>query len=228
MNRLAIKNSKAFTLMEVLISILIFSVVIIVLYSSLRAFFVSSEVITENINQSDTTRNLYRRFSLDLEALYVVQPPEYKKTEFNSEPDAFRFVGTQETLGDKSASTLSFVSLAHVGSGYEETTNAARIVYYLRETESNSFDLCRADNLLPEKEDLISCTDPVLCKNVIVFEILYVDHQGDEHTQWDSDSKENEFALPSIIKFIIKFGDEQSPQIFQTSFAVLTERGPLD
>ncbi len=72
---------QGFTLLEILIAILIFAVVIATLFSSFKAFIVSSEGVKANVLQIETITNVYKRISLDFESIFVLQKPRYKKHE---------------------------------------------------------------------------------------------------------------------------------------------------
>lgn len=98
---------KGFTLVEVLIAILIFSLIMTVLFSSFKAFVLSSEAVKESVAQNEDIRTVFGRIRMDLEAVYIQQIPRYKKPKFNSEPDPYRFAGKEDGF--------SFASFAHAG-----------------------------------------------------------------------------------------------------------------
>lgn len=78
MNRPA-KDNRGFTLVEILIVILIFSVVIATLFSSFKAFLLSSENVKEVVAHSEKITNIFKRINLDFESIFILQPPRYKK-----------------------------------------------------------------------------------------------------------------------------------------------------
>ncbi len=227
MNR-PVKDNKGFTLVEILIAILIFSVVISTLFSSFKAFIISSENVKEVVAHSEKIRNVFKRISLDLESIYVLQPPRYKKPEFDSDPDPYRFEGKEENLGQSVVSTLVFPSFAHAGFGSDQRIGVARIVYYLKENKNNLYDLFRADALQPFPEELESCLDPVLCRDISGFEVAYKDVNGDEYKVWDSEDQEFKYAFPASIDFKITFGAGEQSQVFEISTSLVSGRQPIE
>ncbi len=223
-----IRNKRGFTLVEILIAVLIFSVVIATLFSSFKAFIISSENIKEEVAGSEKIRNIFKRISLDLESIVVLQPPRYKKPQFNSDPDPYSFVGKEVRLGQQTASTLVFPSFAHVESGGDQRAGIARIAYYLRENESKGYDLCRADALLPFPEDLESCSDPVLVEDISGFEVVYKDFNGDEYEYWDSEDEVFKYTFPASINLKIIFTVGENQQVFKISIHLISGREPIE
>ncbi len=221
-------DNRGFTLLEILIAISIFAIVIAMLFSTFQAFIISSEEVKEDVRQIDTITNIQKRITLDLESLYILQTPRYKKPEFDSEPDAFGLVGSEETIGQKVVSLLTFSSLAHVKLGTDQRSGVARITYYVRENENNSLDLCRADTLLPFREDIKSCTDPVLCRDISGFEIIYKDQNADEYRYWDSESQEFKYTYPLNINLKIIFGSTEHTQAAVISIDIVQGRKPIE
>ncbi|MCP3871744.1 MAG: hypothetical protein GY699_01105 [Desulfobacteraceae bacterium] len=225
MNRLAM-NDKGFTFIEIFIAMLILVVVMVTLFSSFKAFIFTSKSIKEDVGQSAIITNVSKRISLDLEAIYVPQPPKYKRPEFNTDPDPYRFSGTQDTLGQKVVSSLVFTSLAHAKFGQDQRGGIARIAYYLKENENELYDLYRSDSLWPYPEEIESCSDPILYKDLSGFEIIYKDDNADEFQNWDSDDEEYKFTFPKSIEFKITTGDPESEQVSVISIGLVTGRKP--
>jgi len=217
-----------FTLVEVLVSIMIFAILILVLFSSFKAFIISSENLMDEVRYSETIRNIVRRINMDLESLYVLQAPRYKKPEFNSDPDPYRLTGWEAAIGQNVFSSLEFTSIAHAMLGLEQRPGIARMSYYVRENENNTYDLYRADSLWPFPEEVESCSDPILCREISGFEILYMDFNGDEYKYWDSDAKEFGYTFPKSIHVKIVLGSGEKQQIFETSIGLVSGRTSLE
>jgi len=64
---------QGFTLLEMLIAISIFAVVIATLFSSFKAFIISSEGVKKDVLEIAAITNLYKRVSLDFESIFVLQ-----------------------------------------------------------------------------------------------------------------------------------------------------------
>lgn len=209
-------EDKGFTLVEILIAIFIFSLIMMVLFSSFKAFVISSEAVKESVTQTETFRTVFKRIRLDLEAVYIRQPPQYKKPGFNSEPDPYRFTGQEDRF--------SFSSLAHAGIRKGEKKSIAGITYYIKENPDLTFDLYRSDILPPFPEDRPSCNDPLLCQGISGFEADFVDDKGDGHKNWDSEAEEFNYSFPARIDLKITFGSGEKKQVMEASFRLPVER----
>jgi len=227
MNRL-IKNMRGFTLIEILVAILILLVVVVTLFSSFRAFVVSSESVKEDVMHSEKIRDVFKRVRLDFESVFVLQVPRYKKPEFSSDPDPYRFVGSRENLGQQTVSYLIFPSFAHAKLGEDQRTGVARIAYYLKENETNGYDLYRADALSPFPQEMQSCSDPLLCTDISGFEVLYRDLNGDEYEYWDSETEEFKHLFPAIVNLKIAFGSGDTEQIYEFFVDLAAGRMPIE
>jgi len=219
---------QGFTLLEILIAMSIFAIVIAMLFSTFNAFIISGKKVKEDILQIDNITNIHKRITFDLESIFMLQTPRYKKPGFDSEPDAFGLVGTRETIGQKAVAFLTFSSLAHAKLGQDQRSGVTRIAYYVRKNENNSLDLCRADVLSLLPKDIKSCTDPVLFQNISGFEIVYKDKNFDEYKYWDSDSREFQYTFPSNIDLKIIFGSKENRQITVISVDIVPERKTIE
>lgn len=226
MNRLTKNNCKGFTLVEILIAVLIFSIIIFTLFSSFKAFIVSSEAIKKEVAHSEKIRTIFKRISMDLESIFVLQPPRYKKPEFD--PDPYRFIGKEVTVGQRVVSSMAFTSCAHAKPGADQREGVARIAYYLKENEKNKYDLYRTDSLPPFPEEMASCSDPVLCRDISGFEIVYKDVNKNEYRDWDSDAEEFNYMFPASIDFKITLDSGKRQRAFILSIGLAAGRGPID
>ncbi len=219
---------KGFTLVEVLVAILIFSIVMTTLFSSFKAFIISSEYVKSDVAHGEKIRNVLKRINMDFGALVVLQAPRYKKPEFNSEPDPYSFIGKEETIGQNVVSSVVFTSLAHVILGADQRAGVARITYYLKENQNNTYNLYRADSLFPFPEEEESCTNPVLCRDISGFELVYTDFNGDEHRYWNSDDQEFKYTFPTSIDLKITLGSGENRQVFETAISMVSGRTPIE
>ena len=221
-----IGKSTGFTLIEVLIAIVIFAVVITTLFSTFRAFIITSETVNTDLAFSNTFQNALRRIRLDLESVFISQYPEYKKPGFNSDPDPYQFIGEESSLGQQTVSSLSFTSLAHTGLGVEDRYGVSRISYYLKDNESGLLDLYRTDTLLTNPDDTASCRDPVLCRNISAFKITFTDSTGEAFERWDSESETFDHTLPAGVHFHITLQSGEHSRKFGFSVMLNTGRPP--
>lgn len=214
--------------MELLIAVLIFSIIIFTLFASFQAFMKTSETIVRDISQSEKMHLAIKRIHLDFEQLYVLKMPQYSKPEFDSDPDPYRFVSQEVTLDQKNFSSIGFTSLAHVKTGKDLRHGVARISYYIKEKENNTFDLYRGDKLQPYPEELESCADHVLAEDISGFEISFTDVHGDKHRHWDSDSKEFQYTVPAIVSLKLVFNSQGAGQVVETAVRLLAARSPIE
>ncbi len=191
-------NTYGFTLIEILIAITIFSIIMLTLFSSFRFFVTSASIIKKEVQQIEKTTLCFKQITTDLQMIFITQPPRYSKPVFDSEPDPYRFEGEE--------SEFSFASLCHVDYNNDLIEGVVRIVYYLRAGKNqNTFDLCRKQMLQPYSNIEKSCIDPVVTANVLSVEVSYLDHNGETHNSWNSDSSEVEYRFPVAINIMIEF-----------------------
>ena len=212
-NRLKI-NVSGFTLVEILVTIAIFSVIMLTLFSSLRVFLTSAHIIKQEVLQIEKTTSSFKQITTDIQMIFIIQPPIYSKPEFDSEPDQYKLEG-QET-------ELSFTTLCHVQYNDSVADSIVRIVYYLRPGKNNTFDLCRKQMLQPYSNIEKSCIDPVLVKDVSNIAITYINHDGDVLDSWDSESPEFEYRFPVAVNFVIKFYNGNQDEIGRKVEASIT------
>ncbi len=209
-------EDKGFTLIEILIAILIFALIMTVLFSSFKAFVLSSEAVKESVTQNEAVQTVFRRIRLDLESVYIQQPPQYKTPGFNSDPDPYRFAGQEDRF--------SFSSLAHAGFRKSEKKSITRITYYMKENTDHTFDLYRSDILPPFSEDGDSCNDPLVCRGISGFEAGFADDTGERHKTWDSDSEAFHYSFPACIDLKVTFGSGEKKQVIEAIFKLPVER----
>lgn len=225
MNR---SGQKGFTLIEILIAVVVFSIVITLLLSSFRAFMLSSKRVKDELTDSSRLSTVFSRIRQDLQSVFLVRPPRYTIPETLSDPDLYRMVGEKENIGYAAASTLMFSSLAHTDISGSSRPGAARIAYYLKENENGAFDLHRSDFTSPYPEEIRSCIDPVLCRDLTGFEITYIDVNGDEYSTWDSESAEFKYAFPVALRFNFSFGNGETLTNFVISVDIPVGRAPIE
>ncbi len=221
-------NKNGFTLIEVLIAITVFSIVVVLLFSSFKAFMVSTQTVKDELRDSQKMSIVFNRIRQDLLSIYIVQPPRYRTPEFNSDPDPYRMVGELENINHKTVSTLMLATFAHTNINAVDRPGAARVVYYVKENSDEGLDLYRSDSAAPYPEEIKRCFDPVLCTNVKGFEITYIDNNGDEHTNWDSDDTDFGYSYPKSIEFKILTGSDETSNTHTIAVNLQAGRNPIE
>jgi general secretion pathway protein J len=233
---------RGFTLMEILVAVLILGVLMTTLFASFNAFLSSSTVVTETLNRNERINTLLGHLERDLNALYITLPPRYKVPKTAADEDPFRFHGVKEQVSGFEFSRLTFTSLNHLSFGTKEIPGVARIAYYARVNQTRQghaqacqgyqndrIDLCRSDGLRPFEEIRQTDCDPVLMHDISGFELSYIDADGDEYDEWDSESDTYGYRLPSSIRVKITLWSKDNFQgkrknIIQTEIPLVVAR----
>lgn len=209
-------NCFGFTLLEILLAIFIFSIMITTLFGSFNQILGSVEGIEENITINEMAKTCLDRMILDLREIHVTSSQRYSQPELDSDPDVHQLIGEQHSSQNKDFPKLRFTSSAHIAFGKGQTKGVAEIVYYVDETEENTFVLKRSDRLNFEKPLDEKNNDPVLCENIKSLSFTYYDKEGEEHESWDSDSSEFKYETPVSIGIRLEIGKEAASYVFQT------------
>ena len=206
-----------FTLVEILLAFLILGIVMTTILASFNAVFSTTDTLNNSSRYFDTAKNCLNRMTLDLEALYVRQPPLYKKPEFDDPPGPYRIVGSPTDFGGTSFAAMRFTSSAHIPLEKSKGGGIAEIVYYMQTKNDGQTVLKRADHLYPYPEFEGKGGDPVLCNNLKSLAFKYFDADGDEFEEWDSDSDEYGYATPAAVNIQLEIGNETTSYDFETS-----------
>jgi general secretion pathway protein J len=173
-------------------------------------------------------KNCLNRITLDLEAVYALQPPIYKKPEFDDPPDPYRIVGSTIDVGGTGFAFLRFTSGAHLPLGKNKRDGIAEIVYYVQAKNDGPVVLRRADHLYPYPEFEERAGDPVLCNNLKSLVFKYLDADGSELDEWDSESDEYGYATPAAIRIALVIGDEATSYDFETTVRLAARREKIE
>ncbi len=210
-------HKTGFTLLEIMISIFIFSIIITTVFASYRSVFFSADKIDAGLDLYGMTGSCLNRISLDLSGIAIAQVPEYAKPELDSTPDPYRVVGDRSDLSGADFPRLRLASRSHVpldGSAHE---SVAEIIYYVSEDEESGYRLRRSDRLYPYKTPEEQANDPVLCEKLKSLVFTYYDNEGETHDTWDSESKDVAYATPKSINIRLEVGEEDAvSKVFET------------
>lgn len=213
--------SGGFTMIEILIAILIFSIVISTIFGSFRAVFFNSDKLNKAMKLHEMASNSLNQISQDLQSFHTSCPPFYKKPDIDDEPDAFRIVGDDSDVGLDEESKLRFTSLNHLALRGSQRQGVSEIIYYLFPGEENEIILKRSDHLYPYPEEFEpSSKDPTLCEKVKAFKITYLNQEGDEEDHWDSEDDSFKYATPRTIKVMLEVGDDDYSVKLKTTVAL--------
>ncbi|MFC1876920.1 type II secretion system protein GspJ [Thermodesulfobacteriota bacterium] len=215
--RLKYSHKAGFTLLEIMISILLFSIIITTVFASYRSVFFSTGKIDASLDLYGMTGSCLNRISLDLSGIAIARVPEYAKPEFDSSPDPYRVLGDRSDLSGADFPRLRLTSRSHVpldGSAHE---GVAEIIYYVSENEESGYVLRRSDRLYPYEPPEEQADDPVLCEKLKSLVFTYYDNEGEAHDTWDSESGDVAYATPKSINILLEVGEEGSVStVFET------------
>jgi general secretion pathway protein J len=210
------KPDNGFTLVELMLALLIFALVVTTVLVSFNAIFSSTEALEINSNIYEMAKTCLKRMTIDLESIYVSQPPIYKPPEFDDTPDDFRFEGDSGDLNGTGFANLRFTSHAHASFEGKNRKGIAEIVYYVQRREDGNNILRRADHLYPYPEFEEKGADPTLCEYVKSLAFSYIDAEGSDNENWDSESDEFNYATPRAVAIKLEIEVNNSTHAFET------------
>lgn len=243
MGSFIVPNQKAFTLVEVLISIFILVTVLSTVFASYTGTF---QIIDETESQAKAyqmARTALERISQDLESAYTYLPEDgaddsaFGGSDEPVEGDALTFVGEPDRL--------QFPTRAHVSFGDDPQTGQIAVITYetqeqTGETGGGRYSLNRRDVLL---NDIIqgktrgdqpeSSPSYPVCKDLTGFEnangvrFVYFDADEEENDSWESSSEDG--AFPTSVGIELYFANPlggQTPLKFTFRTALQTTAVP--
>ena len=217
-----------FTLIEILIAIFIFSIVVTTIFGSFNFVFGKIDAIEEGMDAYEMAKDSLDRMTVDLESLYILQPPAYKIPGGDDTEDPFRFVGEITSVGGEDVGKLRFTALAHIPLDRQPRDGVAEITYYVTAGENGSKILRRSDRLDFTEPPNELTGDPILCDNLKNLTFTYIDTEGTELDTWNSDSADVDYATPRAIRIKLEIGSEDNFQIFETTVLPFLYREPQE
>lgn len=221
-------RSAGFTLIEIVIAVVIFSIIMTALFATFRAFLQTSEQVKQTLAQTDQFRPVFNRISQDLESIFILQQPRYKKPGFDSDPDPYRLTGYEQTLAQGTVSFLFFASAAHAALNGGAGAGIARVMYYIKDNDNDRYDLYRSDTFKPFSDSPGACSDPILCRDILGFDITYYNAENESYSSWDTEDENSSYTFPARIGFTITHGKSENPETYEFSVALLTQREPIE
>ncbi len=222
------ERTNGFTLLEILLAFLILGIVVTTVLASFNAVFSTTDTLNNSSQYYDMAKNCLNRMTIDLEALYVPQPPLYKKPELDDPPDPHRVVGSRVDLGGTNFAKIRFTSSAHIPFENSKRDGIAEIVYYVQAKDDGQMVLRRSDHLYPYPEFEENEGDPVLCNNLKSLVFKYFDAKGSEFDEWNSDSDEYGYATPAAVSIQLEIGNETTSYDFETTVRPAARREKIE
>lgn len=200
-----------FTLIEVLLAILIFSIIVSTIYASYVGTF-------RTVNRTEAQAEIYRkarvaleRISEDLESVHYGQV----MSGVTIKEEQAEFLGTEGELNGLPADSMRFFSWAHLVLGAESGgPSKASIYYYVREdVEGDSLLLMRRDTPFLAEQLPDESGGLILCDGLQAVDFSYFDVEGEEHEAWDSTAedlqeKDATERIPRVVSVKLRFASD--------------------
>lgn len=212
------RREDGFTLIELLVSIFIFAIVMSLIYGTFRTVINSAETVKHGDLPYEEGRSAMERISQDMDGLYVSHEAEYNLLKREGKPDPYNIKLEKSSYSGKSFSSLRFISSSHTSFGGEGQGVLSEIRFYVAPVSDDRYELRRSDRRFYEKDPEPSPRDPVLCRNVIRFEIEAADSRGMTQDTWDTESGGGGGGeIPSSFSFLLETGTDEGRALFKTS-----------
>lgn len=215
---------QGFTLAELLIAIVIFSVVISLTYAAYNTTFKVISNGDESSRYGERARVTLERFARDMDSFYQGSSAE--------------FIGETSTFGRYRGDTLRFTSRAHLMFNKDDVPRGYALIVYTvaQDEDSEDLRLYRADvPALPGADPDEEERGFLLCDGLREVIFTYIDRDGNETETWSAADRQgsgrNESALPAVAKLKIGFAAEGSEDVedsliyYSTAVAIAQEAG---
>lgn len=208
-----------FTLMEVMVALVIFSFVMIMLFSSFNSFISTGQSIARGVDYNERARDAFRRILDDLIDMYVPESRiiSVQNSIDGQDVDIFQMIGSESSVGGETFSTLDFACLSDLQTGRNRPSGVVRVTYYVRKNSQELFDLCRAERPIRSDRDIDPCLDPILAENITGFTIDFIDAKLNEHKDWDADKDSDGASIPCVLNIGLTLKNENKEKIYETA-----------
>lgn len=202
------RGVKGFTLLEIVVAILIFSMLITALFASFRDITSSAETLNRENAFYLAAHIALSRITRDLQSIYVSRSESYKLPGLNTLPDPYRMFSESSAMVGEKFSTLHFASFEHVAINGDVSQGISQIVYYCQKSRENGFILRRSDHAWPYEPFKENNDDPILCENIKSLRFKFQDGEGQTRDEWDSDAAAYHHSTPRAVEIQLEIGDD--------------------
>ncbi|PIE62474.1 MAG: prepilin-type cleavage/methylation domain-containing protein [Desulfobacter postgatei] len=213
------RTNCGFTLVEVMVALVIFSFVMVMLFSSFNSFISTGQTIANGVDYNERARDVFRRILDDLTDMYV---PESNIIRVQSSVDgldvqSLQMTGEKRSVGGETFSTLEFACLSALQTGRSGPSGIVHVTYYVRKNSRELFNLHRAERPIGSGRNTDPCSDPVLAENISAFTIDFIDAKRNEYQDWDPDKDGGQAAIPRALNIGLTLKSEGKEKVFQTA-----------
>jgi len=212
-------TESGFTLVELMVTLVIFSFVMVLLFFSFNSFISTGQSIARGIDHNERARDTFRRVIDDLTCMYVPESGTTRVENSAGDQDSgpFQMTGSETHMDGRTFSTLEFASLSGVQTGRSRPSGVVGITYYVRKNSQGLFDLCRSEQPIGSDRDTDPCTDPVLAGNITGFTIDFIDIRHDEHREWSGGQGGDGGTIPAALNIGLTLKSENKEKIYETA-----------
>ncbi len=212
------QNQSGFTLVELMVTIVIFSFVMVMLFSSFNAFLSTGQSIAGGIDYNQRARDALNRMCEDLDTIYTASFRELSvQDDLSDDLNPFQMSGTEDSVGGKQFASVVFTTLAGLETGRSKPAGVVRVTYYVRQNSRNGFDLCRAERFIGSDREKDPCTDPVLAEDITGFSLGFVGADLTETEQWGADDTDKNLSAPAAVNIRLTLNSGGKEKTFETS-----------
>ena len=177
-----------------------FAAIVGILFPAYIGTFRNKDTVESQADIYQSARVTLERIVEDLESAY--------------QSSQVQFVGQDNTIDDRDADSLEFMSTAHlVFDKSQQKPGSGKIAYYASENEDEeALILYRSDT-----HELKAPHDPgtgglILCNNLYAINFTYYDEDDEEYDYWDSSNIMFKERLPVRVAVQIEFLDRSAPE----------------
>ncbi len=215
-----------FTLVEILLAILIFSIIGTTIYGSFHSVIGAANMLEGQIENKEMAQTCLLQMVVDLQSIYVHLPPEYKPPEWGQDPEPYRFVGATQLIETNTMPILRFASMSQVLLEGNTKKDIVAITYYVHSSSRGFLELRRKEQQWPYPPFEVKTSDPVLCQNIKSLSFRYYNSEGTVFDAWDSESDQVQYATPVRVDINLEIGQDDQTFSAQTQIQLPVYREP--
>ncbi|MCW7752955.1 prepilin-type N-terminal cleavage/methylation domain-containing protein [Desulfobotulus sp. H1] len=216
----AVAGKAGFTLMEILVAMVILSIIMGASYASFRAIAGTDQALGPMLKNLEQGRMAMERLSKDFRAVWVSLPPSYRIPElFDDTGDPFYFEAGEERVGSIMMPYVRLAADSHLPFYGSSLRGIARIAYSIRERSDGSLALFRSDHLHPYPDEDAELRF-LVCEDVTVFELEFLDSDGRWHRGWDSQSRDYGYGTPRSVRIRLESGSGADKRRMETEVLI--------
>jgi len=230
---------KGFTLLEVLVSMAILAIILATIYSAYTTNVEAIQIARQNGEVHQTARIVLDRMTKDLQSA-LIQAGEDRKEESgasqkaklgqagkdrkeesgSSEKIKLGLVGQQREINRRRADRIDFTTVTHLPlTERGPSSDLCEIGYLVSEDpEGKVLVLLKRDDPTADEDFTEGGSLQEIARNVIEFNLTYLDSRGEESDKWSTLEGGAESGLPALIKLRLVLGDDLGREhIFSTA-----------